>query len=91
MPPEAPAALEKFLKSHDLSQTSAAEAIGVSKAVLSSWLSRRTKPRAEYRQAIERWTRGEVPALGWLDDDDRALIDAVRPLAPAPAPAEAAA
>lgn len=85
MPPSAPVALNEFLTRHDLSQITAANALGVGKAVLSGWLAGRTRPRPEYRKAIARWTAGAIPEEAWLSDDDHAMIERVQPFVQSPA------
>ena len=80
-PPPSVAAksLATFLEENHVSQTDAAEALGVTKAVLGPWLDGRTRPRAELRLLIERWTKRAVRALDWLTEEEKQAIARVIP------------
>ena len=72
-------ALRMFLDKHGLTLEAAATELHTTKASVSLWLLERVQPRAEWRIAIERWTRGLVSQRLWLSKDDQALIAEVKP------------
>lgn len=75
-------AFAAFLDNHGFSLDAAAVALGASKSVVRLWRRGELRPRLEFRRAIERWTRGEVPAALWETDEDAAIVDAVVPFSP---------
>jgi transcriptional regulator with XRE-family HTH domain len=66
----APSLLRAELKARNLTRTALAGELGVSKALVSMWLSR--KPELKRRPGlatafeIERWTEGRIPASAWV-------------------------
>lgn len=72
--------LTKFKRTHDVSGVAIAEALSVSKATVSCWLSGRLQPDYKHRLAIEIWTGGAVCAADWLTDQDHADLARIRPL-----------
>jgi transcriptional regulator with XRE-family HTH domain len=80
-----PAALEllaEFIRVHGLSLRDAARGIGTSKTSLIFWLRGDQRPRAEVRDAIEKWTSGAVPASSWLLPGEVLPVDRVSPFTP---------
>lgn len=71
--------LRRFLTDHEVTMEAASEAIGTTKASMSLWATGQNQPRTEFRMAIEKWTRGEVPATSWMTSHDRKVVDRVRP------------
>ena len=57
-----------------------AESMGAAPALLSSWLARRVRPSAVYRDAIALWSSGRLPAVAWRDAAEVAILVSVRPL-----------
>lgn len=68
-----------FLAAVGATEAEAARAISVSRGVLSQWKDGQ-RPRAEIRARIARWTRGRVPPVAWMTDEERAAIEAVQPV-----------
>ena len=71
--------LRAFLDKHGITLAQAAEAVASTKASLSLWALGGMRPRHEWRLAIERWTRGAVPAASWLTADERRMVAGVKP------------
>lgn len=82
--------LLKFQRTHQVNGVAIAEALSVSKATVSCWLSGRLQPDYKNRLAIEIWTGGAVRSADWLTERDHADLARVRPHV-APQPAEVAA
>ena len=54
--------LARYLALHGLSQAKFADAVGVSQVCVNYWVNRSTTPRPHHLTAIERATKGAVPA-----------------------------
>jgi transcriptional regulator with XRE-family HTH domain len=68
-----------FLAARGLTDIEAADAIGVTRGLLSQWKNG-SRPGAEVRDRIERWTRGEVPAASWRTAEEQARLDEIVPV-----------
>lgn len=79
---QAPKLLADFLAAHSVPQVEVATLLGVDPATVSYWLSGSRKPQQQYREALERWTSGAVPADTWLDAAARRELDRLRGLPP---------
>lgn len=79
-PSETGAALHAVITAAGLTYDSAARALGATKVAVWSWCHTGSRPNARLRLAIERWTRGAVPASSWLSADERVRLDSVEPL-----------
>ena len=75
-------ALSRWLAFHGVPQAVCALAIGVSQAAVSDWSRGKKVPEARYRNAIERWTSGAVPASSWLPAEERAELERLENLEP---------
>ena len=73
------ALLKAFLKKNKLSQADASRALDVSGVVVCLWCSGKQRPRTEYRDALEIWTSGAVPASSWESAEDREAVSHVKP------------
>jgi hypothetical protein len=69
----------EFLALVEANDSEAARAIGVSRALVSLWKGGR-RPGAAIRIAIDKWSRGRVPADSWLQQEDRDNIARVKPV-----------
>lgn len=58
--------LAEYMNKRELTQVQVGEAIGVPQSMVSRWLSGEKRPNLNHAIAIERWTRGKVPATSWL-------------------------
>jgi transcriptional regulator with XRE-family HTH domain len=76
--------LAAFLEENGLTQRQLARALGVSDPVVHDWLSGDRRPRDVHRRGIAAFTRGRIPFDAWLSDEERAEIERVGALAPAP-------
>lgn len=65
--------LKAWLARTGLSQAAAARVLGVSQAAVCDWLHQKKLPIGLYRQALETWTSGAVPAWSWVDREEREL------------------
>lgn len=74
--------LRSFLKSHGITPTAAARAIGVSHVTMLAYVSGEKRPEGDRRDAIERWTDGYVPRESWRTREERKDLDKVLPLRP---------
>lgn len=74
------AVLRAVIMAAGLTYDAAAKAIGATKVAVWSWCHTDARPNARFALAIERWTRGAVPASSWLSAFERARFDAVEPL-----------
>ena len=57
--------LTAYLKRERLSQAEFARSIGVTSAIVCMWVAGKRRPGLTSALAIERVTRGEVPAKSW--------------------------
>jgi DNA-binding transcriptional regulator YdaS (Cro superfamily) len=71
-----------WLKKKNVPQLTAARVLLVSPSAVSCWLSARRVPSAAWREAIERWTGGDVPASSWLTREERAIEAELARVAP---------
>jgi hypothetical protein len=62
---------EGFLARNRISPAEAGRQIGVTRVAVYRWLDD-VRTGQPLRVAIENWTRGEVPAVTWLTDGERA-------------------
>jgi hypothetical protein len=76
---DARAALKKFIEDRKLTLRSASEGVGVTHPALKMWLDGDAKPSAPHRQAIEKWTDGQVPAELWLEAHEIQKILEIEP------------
>lgn len=74
--------LQKFIEELDFTALDAARAIGVSNATMSEWLNGHGRPRHPLRGAIERWSRGKVPASAWETREERDTATRPEPARP---------
>lgn len=74
--------LGAFLRAHAITQLACANALGVSDPTVHDWVTGSKRPRANHRDAIAVWTRGEVPADAWLTAEELGARSAVRPFEP---------
>lgn len=75
------ALLKAFLARHSTTPTAAARAIGISHVTMLSYLKGEKRPECDRREAIEKWTSGEVPRESWRTPDEAATLDRVQPIA----------
>jgi transcriptional regulator with XRE-family HTH domain len=69
------ALLAAFRKRHDISARAAARSLGVTHVALAHWESGNQTPSQPFREAIETWTNGDVPAASWpLGERETALL-----------------
>lgn len=59
--------LAEYLTQNGLTQSEFAERVGITQSVVSRLARRRIKPHIDLAAAIERETRGAVPAVSWAD------------------------
>lgn len=82
--------LAAVIKRRDLSLREAAEQIGVSKTSLIHWLRGEQRPddaRGGMRDAVAKWTDGEVPFESWdRPGEEIRPVDRVQPFVPAADP-----
>lgn len=74
-----------FVKARNLSASEVGRTFDVSHVAVLDWMSGKRVPSQFNREAIEKWTRGEIVATDWDDDDDRkarARLDAIEPAGP---------
>jgi len=69
----------EFLEQRSLTYESVAGAVGTNRGTVCSWALGKSRPRHEWRLALETFTRGEVPALAWLLDTERAVVEFAAP------------
>lgn len=83
---DAPRLLKQFLVSRPgLTQSDAADQLGIRASALSQYLKRKQRPKADIRQRIARWSEGAVPEAAWLTAKERnGLADIDAAVAPAP-------
>jgi transcriptional regulator with XRE-family HTH domain len=74
--------LSAFLEAHGLRNADAARALGVSDPTIYDWLRGEKRPRGPYRKAIEIWTGAAVSESSWEKDEDRDIVQAVKPFEP---------
>ena len=77
-----PDALSRWRALYSVPQAVCALAMGVSQAAVSDWTRGKKIPEARYRNAIERWTSGAVPASSWLPAEERAELERLENLEP---------
>jgi transcriptional regulator with XRE-family HTH domain len=70
-----------WLKKHDLTQATAASALGYSEATISNWLRGLQTPDPLAREKIEKWTCGTVKANVWRTPLERRELAGVHPYA----------
>jgi hypothetical protein len=70
--------LAAFLQVHGISRRDAADALGVSPSMLHYWLNG-SRPSEVHRLAVERYSRGEVPANCWLTSDEQTRVNRTDP------------
>ena len=75
--------LKGFLSDRSLSLTDAASALSVTAVAIHAWVSGRNRPRPQYRESIDVWTSGTVPASAWEKASERKSVVAVKPWVPA--------
>lgn len=75
-------ALSRWLAFHGVPQAVCALALGVSQAAVSDWCRQKKVPEARYRDAIERWTSGAVPADAWASAEERREAERLQRLPP---------
>jgi transcriptional regulator with XRE-family HTH domain len=75
--------LRDFLRQHELTQSAAGRALGVTPPTIHDWLKGVKRPRASMRAAIELWTSGAVPGGAWGTSKDRRRLQRIEPFAPA--------
>lgn len=68
----------EFLDKNRLSRLEAARLLKVAPSFIHYWIHG-TAPSAAYRQLIEKWTQGEVPANSWLSSSELDRIDGIEP------------
>jgi len=84
-------ALRKFIRRQSLQNVQVARGVGVSKGLVTGWLSGEGLPGPLFRVLLERWTGGEVRADDWFSLEERAQIARQAPYrAETPASSEAA-
>lgn len=71
--------LRAFMAQHGFHLQQVANAVSVKHPSASLWLSGQTRPRTQYRHALETWTQGAVPAAAWLTPRERRVLVLVRP------------
>lgn len=76
--------LRGFLKEREIPLRDAAKGIKVSHPAIVQWLDGTAKPSAPHREAIDRWTLGEVPAESWLEQHEVDRLNTVSPWEPKP-------
>lgn len=64
--------LKEFIERNGLKASNCAEALTVSAAAVSMWISGRIVPTQKHRIALESWTGGEIKAAEWETADERA-------------------
>lgn len=76
-------ALARFIEKTGVSRREAARQLHVSHPTLLAWIDgSRTPEVGARREAIERWTSGQVPASSWENDEERAKREAIEAVAP---------
>lgn len=79
----APALLVRFREQNKIAQRAAARVLGISHVTLRSWENGTAVPHPDMREAIERWTRGAVPAERWpITEVEQKLVDAAARVVP---------
>lgn len=70
---EGPARLALWLEEREIPQRELARVMDVTPTSVCEWLAARKVPTEPFRQAIERWTSGGVPAASWATADELEL------------------
>ena len=68
-----------FLEDNHISPAEAGRQLSCTRVAVYKWVDESQRPDQPMRLAIERWTKGKVPADSWLTDEDRAKAADVRP------------
>jgi len=82
-------ALAAFVRKNKIGPRPAARALDVAHPTLIAWMEGWKRPQAHRRQAIERWTGGEVKADWWILAEERQDVKDVVPFEPESAPESA--
>lgn len=64
-------AFQRFLNENKLTHEQAAEALGVSRTVVSFWVNGHVVPKLKTRRDIAVWTGGKVPEGAWERPEDK--------------------
>jgi len=76
---DGPHLFDEYMKRRGVKRADAAKALNTSVSAIHYWINGGQRPRADMREAIEKWSGGEVPADAWMSPEERARIDAVEP------------
>jgi DNA-binding transcriptional regulator YdaS (Cro superfamily) len=76
------ALLWEFLQRRNAPQCVVARVLRVSPPAVHDWLSGRRTPTPAYREAIERWSEGAVPAASWRSEAEAELAEQLEAIAP---------
>jgi transcriptional regulator with XRE-family HTH domain len=76
--------LREFIDQRKLPLRAVAEALHVTHPAVLQWLDGTARPSAPFREAIAKWTSGEVPTESWLEPKEATRIDDVKPCTVAP-------
>lgn len=80
--------MAKWLRDRRIKQTTVARVLLVTPSAVHDWLLHKRTPSLQFRDALERWTSGAVPATSWLSSQDLALLQHLTKVEPYVAPPE---
>lgn len=64
--------LREYAKQNGITQAALADALGIKQAAVSLIMAGKNRPSLEVAVKIERITKGSVPAISWIPDDELA-------------------
>ena len=73
-------ALFKFRKANELTQAQVADRLGVRGPTVHDWETGAKRPKAHFRDVIEKWSDGAIPADFWKYPEEIAASNDVVPL-----------
>lgn len=71
--------LREWREGAELTVTAAADLIGATHPAWLSWESGQKRPSYPLALALEKLTKGKVPATGWLSEEEIAALGKVEP------------
>ncbi len=67
--------MAKWMRDRRIKQSAVARVLLVTPSAVHDWLLHKRTPSLQFRDALERWTAGAVPAKSWLSSNDLALLE----------------
>lgn len=74
--------MAKWMREKRVKQSAVARVLLVTPSAVHDWLLHKRTPSLQFREALERWTHGLVPANSWLSPQDVVLLEHLKKVEP---------